>query len=184
MFSVVYGVEWYDERESVVGELCEVHLESPRKFTLSFVKDAWVTHNRRWAQELCETTNLTRLYYKVERPTSEQLNLIGLAVVQATGQTAFHRPKAFDLADPSGYFQSEIPRVMLDGKALTSWANYHSSTNNTMEVRGRVGANPQELTSLPAPPNDRGRTEIGRILGTQGFGRATRLVELQFPHGL
>ena len=80
-----------------------MHLGPPHKFTLSFVKGAWGILNRRRAKDFRDTTNLIRLYAKVERPTSEQLKLIALTVIQATGQAVFQGPKAFYLSGPSGY---------------------------------------------------------------------------------
>ena len=105
LFSAVYGQEWYDGRSIAIEKLRELHLEPPpHKYTLSFVKDARGTLNHRWGQELRELTNLIRLHAKVERPTFEQIKMIGLTVVQNSGTTAPQRPKAFDLVDPTGYF--------------------------------------------------------------------------------
>ena len=154
MFSAVYGLEWYDERALAVETLRSMHIEAPHKFTLAFIKEAWGTLNHRWTQEIKETTNLIRLHAKVERPTFEQIKMIGLTVIQSTGLTVFQRPKAFDLVDPGGYFVAEIVRKMVDDKELSSWANYHSHTSGRRELpNNRVGGSEVEpMASLPGPP--------------------------------
>ena len=157
MFSSIYGNEWYGERAAAVGKLRDLHINEPRKFTLPVVKDAWGTLNRRWAQELKELTNQIRLHAKVERPTFEQIKLIGMTVIQSTGDALFQRPKAFDLDDPSGYSLSEIVRKMVADNELNSWPHYHSSSRSGNN-RDRLGARPDQpynlehVATLPGPP--------------------------------
>ena len=158
MFCAVYGNEWFGERSLAIGKLRDMHLELPRKFTLSFIKDAWGTLNHRRGQELRELTNLIRLHAKVERPTFEQIKMIGLTVLQTTGAAVFQRPKAFDLVDPSGYFRAEIVRRMIDDKELPSWSIYHTGGHGQRNVRDRAGAvgdNPQVLPGPPMTPAER-----------------------------
>ena len=137
MFAAVYGQEWLIERVLAVEKLRSMHIAEPHKFTLVFIKDAWGTLNYRWAQELRDLTNLIRWHAKVERPTFEQIKMIGLTVVPSTGLTVFQKPTTFDLDNPSGYFLSEIVRKMMEDKELSSWSQYHGAPNRG--TRDRVG---------------------------------------------
>ena len=104
--------------------------------------------NHRRGQELRDLTNTLRLYAKVERPTVEQLNMIGMTVRLTSGVAIFQKPKPSDLNGKKGFSKSEVVRKMADGNELNSWPNYSG-----MRVpRDRVGANPVENVGIDGPP--------------------------------
>ena len=115
---------------------------NPRKFTCSSMRDAWgaLNHRRGWGGVggIRDLANILRLYYKVERPTYEQLKLVGMAIAQSAGLTVFSRPNAFDIDDPSGFAQSEISRMMLGIKSC-------------LVGRNTIGRNSQEIASVHPP---------------------------------
>ena len=49
-------------------------------------------------------TDTLRLHAKAERPTFQQLQAVGMAIVSATGRTLFRRPDTFDMSSPASYF--------------------------------------------------------------------------------
>ena len=140
MFATVCGQEWFGERSLAIDKLRAMHIAEPRKFTLSFIKDSRGTLNYRRTQEWRDLANLIRWRAKVERPTFEQIQMIGLTVVPSTGHAIFQRPTTFELDNPSGYFLSEIVRKMVDDKELSSLSQYHSSPNRGL--RDRLGPYP------------------------------------------
>ena len=108
IFALIYGSERLEARVIAIGKLRQLRIESPRRFTLSFIRDSWVAVNYRRNQELRGLTNILRLHAKVERPTFEQLKLIGMAILQSTGEMAYRRPNAFYIDGHRGYFQAEL----------------------------------------------------------------------------
>ena len=107
MFVLVYGLEWLGARLGSSGELRDIRREAPRKYTLGFARDAWGLSIADLWQELRDRTNMARLRARVERPTFEQIELIGLIAVRSTGGMVFQRANAFDLSGPIGYCQSD-----------------------------------------------------------------------------
>lgn len=96
-----------------------------------------------------DLTNILRMHAQVERPTFAQLRSIGMTVVTATGRTVYQRPTTFDLADPMGYFVTEIVRRVNEEKELGEWTSYQS--HGQRPNNPRVGAVPEPL-GLPGPP--------------------------------
>ena len=167
MFSALYGAEYLDERVKCIEHLRQMHLSYPHKYPLGFVKNTWGTLNVRWVQDLKAMTDTLRLYAKVERPTFQQLQAVGMTVVTSTGETLYRRPDTFDMTSPTGYFVSEILRKLNDGKELKDWAYYHSgSGTHPSRVSGLNTDNvDQEHPSLPGPnltPAER------RVAGSKG----------------
>ena len=148
MFSLIYGSDWLGERLNAIERLRSLHVDTPRKFTLSFIRGAWGSLNYRWGQEIKELTNILRLHAKVERPAFEQLKMIGMTIVSSPGATVFQKPNAFGLDDPLGFFQAEVVRRMLDDKELSSWSQYHGARL----PRDRAGANTTETAGMLGPP--------------------------------
>ena len=138
MFSALYGAEYRGERAQRIEHLRHMQLSYPHKYPLGFVKHAWGTLNVRWVQDLKAMTDTLRLYAKVERPTSQQLQAVGMTVVTSTGETLYRRPDTFDMTSPTGYFVSEILRKLNDDKELKDWAYYHSG--NGVTPRGCRGS--------------------------------------------
>ena len=119
MFAAVYGAELMQGRLAAIEYLRSLHIDYPRKYTLSSLRSAWGTLNYRWVQELRDMTNTLRMHAQVERPTFAQLRAIGMTVITATSRAVYQRPTAFNLADPKGYFATEIVRRM----KRRHWAN-------------------------------------------------------------
>ena len=136
MFAAVYGAEWLQERVGAVEYNRKLHLEAPRKYTLSFVRRSLGTLAYRWGQELREMCNVLRLYAKDERPTFEQLKAIGVTLVTSTNLDLPQRPKTFDLPGPRGFFVSEIVRKMTadKDKELNDWNSYHTAVSRTLTL--------------------------------------------------
>ena len=149
MFSAVYGAELLQERLGAIEYLRSLHIDYPRKYTLSSIRSAWGTLNYLWVQELRDMTNILRMHAQVDRPTFAQLRSIGMTVVVSTWKTVYQRPTTFNLTEPPGYFATEIVRRTNEEKELNEWDSYQTSV-----PRGgnpRVGALP-EPTGLPGPP--------------------------------
>ena len=75
-FSAIYGSEHLPERWEAIEELRIMHVEQPRKYPLSFVRQAWGTLNRRRCREIRELTSIMRLHAGAERPTFDQLKAV------------------------------------------------------------------------------------------------------------
>ena len=148
LFSLIYGSEWLGELLSAIQKLKSLHVDTPHKFALSFIRGACGSLNYRRGQEIVDLANILRLRVKVERPTFEQLKMIGVTIVQPSCLTVFRKPKACDLEDPSGFSLSEVVRRMLEDKELSSWSQYRGARI----TRDRAGANPTETAGLPGPP--------------------------------
>ena len=140
MFSAIYGAEYLEERLKCIERLRQLHLRFPRKYPLGFVRNAWATLNVRWVHDLKAMTDTLRLYAKVGRPTSQQLQAVGMTVVNSSGTTLFRRPDTFGMEGPTSYFVSEIMRKLNGDKELQDWTSYHTpSTRNTSRVSGPPG---------------------------------------------
>ena len=165
IFAGVYEAEWLQERVGAVEYIRNLHLETPRKYTLSIVSRSWGTRVYRRGQELREMRNVLRLYAKAERPTFEQLNDIGMTVVTSANLTSPQRSETFDLPDPLGFVVSEIVRKMTADKELNDWNSYHTSVSRNPNPRLGGG-----VLDLPPPPSVIGRKENIRIYGPQECG--------------
>ena len=144
-----------------------MHLSYPHKYPLGFAKNAWGALNVRWVQDLRATTDTLRLHAKVERPTSQQLQAVGVTIVDATGSTLYRRPDTFDVTNPQCYFVAEILRKLNDDKDLKDWAFYRSSSSvHPSRVSGlNSETNTSDQPSLPGPtltPAER------RLAGSKG----------------
>lgn len=95
MFAALYGAGYLCERLKSIYFLRKLRLVPPRKYTLGFVKNAWGAPNVRWAQEIKAMIDTLRLRARLGRPTSQQLQAVGMAVVTATGATLFRRRDTF-----------------------------------------------------------------------------------------
>ena len=139
MFAALYGVEYLSERILCIEHLRQMHLGYPHKYPLGFAKNDSGTLNVRWCQDLKAMTDTLRLHAKAERPTSQQLQAVGMAVVNATGMTLFRRPGTFDMTSTRSYFVSEILRKLNDDKELQDWAFYHTANQK----------HPSRISGLP-----------------------------------
>ena len=104
MFSAIYGVGYLEERLSCIEHLRHLHLSFPRKYPLGCARNARATLNVRWLQDLEAMTDTLRLYAKVERPTFQQLQAVGMTAVNSSGTTLFRRPSTFDMDSATSYF--------------------------------------------------------------------------------
>ena len=167
MFCALYGAEYLSERIECIEHLRQMHLSCPHKYPLGFVKNAWGTLNVRWVRDLKAMADTLRLHARVERPTFQQLQAVGMTIVEATGSTLYRRPDTFNVHDPWGYFVSEILRKLNDDKELKDWAHYHSANRtHPSRVSGpALDASPSDLSTLPGPtltPSER------RLAGAKG----------------
>ena len=126
----VYGAELLDERWAAIEGLRDMHVAQPRKFPLSFIRNAWGTLNHRWGQEVRELTNVLRFHAGTERPTFDQLKAVGMAIREDTGLTVYQRPRTFDLVGPDGYFTTEVIRKLNQEKEATDWKLHHGNSTS------------------------------------------------------
>ena len=68
-----------------------------------------------------------RLNARVERPTFQKLQAVGMTAVAATGGDLLRRRDTFDVGSPAGYFRSDISREISDGKDLAGWNHYRNA---------------------------------------------------------
>ena len=167
MFCALYGAEYLGERINCIEHLRQMHLSYPHKYPLGFAKNAWGALNVRWVQDLRAMTDTLRLHAKVERPTFQQLQAVGVTIVDATGSTLYRRPDTFDVTNPQCYFVAEILRKLNDDKDLKDWAFYRSSSSvHPSRVSGlNSETNTSDQPSLPGPtltPAER------RLAGSKG----------------
>ena len=124
-----------------------------------------------------------RLREKAERPTSPQLQAVGMTVVNATGMTLFRRLDTFDMSSPQSYFVSEILRKLNDDKELQDWAYYH--TANQMHTSRTPGFPPEgPAEELPQPPGPTLTHAERRIAGAEAprrRGRPQSVMGFQIP---
>ena len=153
MSSVLYGVGYLVKRVNCIERLRQMRLSYPPTYPLGFAKNARGALNVRRRQDIRAMTDTLRVRAKVERPTLQQLQAVGMTVVATTGRALYRRPVAFGMIAPDGFFVSEIPRKLNDAKELHGWSYYHSSNQRRpSRVSGFPHGGPaEEVAALPGP---------------------------------
>ena len=91
-------------------DLGALRVREPHKYTIPFIRNAWFALNHRWAREIMAIANVLRLRARVDRPTYDQLESIGMTIGPLTRKTIFRKPDVSSVRADRGYFQTEIIR--------------------------------------------------------------------------
>jgi len=124
--TLVYGEEHWEERATALDTLVRLHEDKPRKYSPSYIRDAWEELNSRWWEELKWKVKETLRLTGKTHPRRDDF-LFAALTPTASGDAMCQTPYTFDLEDPDGYYQTVILARLESLAEKSYWDGAHAA---------------------------------------------------------